>query len=313
MTHWTNHSIGVQDNADSAAVIIGSLVNVTAPIDQEVQATATAGRAYPEQITIASQKPRLTFGSLDLPKVVTAFGLIGRRITGGTGKVGIAQYQAQYSDSALTSGSVHRRLRYDESYAYIRRITASHRQDAVAESEVAILYDGTNLPVIPEDTQALPTLPASAGRWTIGKVTVGSILLSCNIQVDIDFGISLDVFGCDSDLYDTHLNVNQIAPKITITSLTPSGFVTSSGVPLAGLVGTHANTKIYLRKRSARGASFVADATAEHISITASGVLLINDAFNAQANQRGQMSLQMECDWDGSNAPIVLDTATAIT
>jgi hypothetical protein len=313
MTHYTNHSISVQDNADSAAVIIGSLINVSAPIDQEVQTTATAGRSYPEQVTIASQKPRLSFGSYDLPKVVTAFGLVGRRITGGSGKVGIAQHQAKYNDSALASGSVHRRLRYDETYAHVRRISASHRQDAQIEAEVAVLYDGTNLPIIPEDTQALPTLPTSAGRWTIGKVTVGSVLLSCNIQVDIDFGISLDVYGCDSDIFDTHLNVNQIAPKITITSLTPEGFATSGGVPLAGLIGAHADTKIYLRKRLARGAGFVADATAEHISVTASGILLVNDAFNAQANQRGQMSLMLECDYDGTNAPIVLNTATAIT
>jgi hypothetical protein len=312
MTHYTNHSISVQDNADSAAVIIGSLVNCSAPIDQEVQANATAGRFYPEQITIASQKPRMTFSTYDLPKVLTAFGLVGRRITDGASKPGIALYQAQYADSALVSGSNHRRLRFSESYAMIRRISVSHRQDAMAEVEAIALWDGTNNPVIPEATQALPTLPASSGRWTLGDVEVGGISIGCNIQVDFDFGVNVEAFGCDSDIWDTHLNINQIVSRITITSLQPQGFATSGAVPLTGLIGTHANTTFYLRKRLAQGAGFVADATEEHIAITASGVLLVSDAHNAQANQRAQMSLQMECDYDGTNAPFTFDTTAAL-
>lgn len=311
MTHYTNHSIGVQDNADSAAVIIGSLLNVTTPIDHEVQTNQTGGRFYPEQITVASQKPRLTYGSYDLPKVLDAFGLIGRRITGGTGKVGVALYQAKYADNVLASGANHRRLRFDESFAMVRRISVSHRQDAQIESEVMALWDGTNDPVIPEGTITLPSLPASSGRWTLGDVTVGSESIGCNIQVDIDFGLTAEAFGCDSDIWDTHLNLNMIAPRITITSLQPEGF-DDGVVPLEGLVGTHANTTFYLRKRLARGAGFVAGATEEHISFTASGVLLVSDAHNATANQRAQMSLQMECDWDGTNAPIVFDTTAAL-
>lgn len=312
MTHFTNHSVGVQDDADGSAVIIGSLTSVSAPIDQEVQTNATGGRFYPEQITVASQKPRLTFGSYDLPKVLTAFGLVGRRITGGVSKVGVALYQAKYADNALASGSNHRRLRFDESFAMVRRISVSHRQDAQIESEVMALWDGTNDPVIPEGTIALPTLPASSGRWTLGDVTVGTESIGCNIQVDFDFGLTAEAFGCDSDIWDTHLNLNMIAPRITITSLQPEGF-DDGVVPLEGLIGTHANTTFYLRKRLARGAGFVANATEEHISITASGILLVSDGHNGQANQRAQTSYQMECDWDGTNAPIVWDTTAALS
>ena len=311
MTHYANHSISVQDNADSAPVIIGSIVNESAPIDQEVVSAATGGRSYPEQISVVSQKPRFTFGTHDLPKVIDAFGLTGRRVTDGVSKPGIALYQAKYNDSALASGSVHRRLRFCESYNMIRRLTCSHRQDATAECESIALWDGTNNPVVIEGSQALPTLPASSGRWTLGAVTIGGIDLTCNIQVDIDFGISLDVFGCNSDIWDTHLNVNEIKPMISITALTPDAFA-DAGVPLIGLVGAHADTVIYLRKRLARQAGFVVDATEEHISITASGILLCNDAHNAQANQRAQATFQLHCDYDGTNAPLVFDTTAAI-
>ena len=312
MTHYTNHSISVQDNADSAAIIIGSLINASAPIENEVQSNATGGRYYPEQITIASQKPKFTFSTYDLPKVIDALGLIGRTVQDGVGKPGVALYQAKYEDSALASGSVHRRLRFARSYSYISRISVSHRQDATADIESMALWDGSNAILQVEGTQALPTLPASSGRWTLHSVEVGGVAIPCNIQVDFDFGISVDSFGCDSDLYDTELNINEIKPVISITSLDPTGF-DSAAVVLAGLVGAHTDTNFILRKRAAQGAGWVADATAEHISITASGVLLATDVHNAQANQRAQATFQMQCDFDGTNAPLVFDSTYAIS
>lgn len=313
MSHYTNHSISVQDTSDSAAVIVGSLVNASLPIDQEVQANATGGRYYPEQISVVSQKPRMSFTSYDIPKLVTAFGLIGRKLTEASGtKPGIALYQAKYNDNALVSGSNHRRLRFPLSYNHISKISCSHRQDATAEAMSIALADGTNNPVVIEASQALPTLPATSGRWTLGAITIGAYLLTCNVQLDIDFGITVEQFGCNSDIWDNHLNLDSIQPKISITALDVEGFA-AAGVPLVGLVGTHANTAIYLRKRAARGASFVANGTAEHIKITASGILLMTEAHNGQANQKAQSQLQMHCDYDGTNAPIVLDTASAIS
>lgn len=312
MSHYTNYCIHVQDTADSAAIVIGSLISAGAPIENDVQTNAVGGKIYPEQITIASVKPRITASTYDLPKVVDAFGVVGRMIAQAESKPGVALVQAKYNDSALASGSAHRRLRFAKSYNMINRISVSHRQDATVEFTSMALFDTTNLPVVAEESIALPTLPVSSGRWTIASVSVGGVSLLCNVQVDIDFGNSSDVFGCDSDIYDTHVNVNEIVPKISITSLDPTGFKTSGGVPLIGLVGTHANTKIVLRKRLASQAGFVADATAEHISITAAGVLLASNPFEGQGNQRAQASYLMTCAFDNTNSPIVLDTTYAI-
>lgn len=312
MTHYASHSVVIQDTADSSSVVVGSLVNESLPIDQEVVATATAGRAYPEQITVNSIKPRMMFTSLDIPKVITAFGLTGRKLTEGVSKPGLAMIQAKYSDGVLASGSVHRRLRFPLCFAKGNRITVSHRQDAMIESEAFAIYDGTNLPVLVEGSQALPTLPSTSGRWTIGKITIGGYLLTCNVQVDIDFGFNIDAFGCNSDIYDTHLHVNTIQPKIMITALDIEGF-DGSNIPLIGKAATQLNTAIYLRKRSASVAGFVADATAEHIKITAAGTAVWTEVHNTQDNQKAQAQLQLHCAWDGTNAPIVFDTASAIT
>ena len=96
MTHYANHSISIQDNADSAATIVGSITQAGLPIENEVMKDQTAGRAYPEQITIASQKPRMTFNSYDLPKLIDGLGLTGRLLQDGVSKPGLALYQAKY-------------------------------------------------------------------------------------------------------------------------------------------------------------------------------------------------------------------------
>lgn len=312
MTHYCSHSVVIQDTADSSAVVVGSITNESLPIDQEVVANATAGRAYPEQITVNSVKPRMMFTSFDVPKLITAFGLAGRKLTEAVAKPGIAMVMAKYSDGALASGSVHRRLRFPLSFGRINRISVSHRGDATAEAEAIAIHDGTNLPVLVEGSQALPTLPNSSGRWTLGAVTIGSYLLACNVQVDIDFGFSIDAFGCNSDIYDTHLNVDSIQPKINITALDPEGF-DASNIPLIGKAATHATTTIYLRKRLASQAGFVAGATAEHIKITAAGLAVWTEVHNAQANQKSQQQLQLHCAWDGTNAPIVFDPASTLS
>lgn len=311
MTHYANHSFSVQDNADSAAVIIGSLSQVGSPLDHEVIKDPTGGRAYTEQVTIASVKPRFTGSSFDLPKIIDAFGLTGRLLQDAMSKPGIALYQAKYGNGSLASGSAHRRLRFARSHARINRISVGHRQDAQAEFEAVALWDGTNNPLVIEGSQALPTLPASSGRWTLHSLVVESVTIECNIQLDIDFGITIDAFGCDSDVFDTHLHINQIAPMITITSLDPENFADAKAA-LIGLVGTQANSKLILRKRTANLASFVADATAEHISINFAGVILPTDAHNASGNQKAQSTFRIETIWDGTNAPLVFDTTYAI-
>jgi hypothetical protein len=314
MTHYKNHTVEVQDNADGAAVIISSIPEASQVNDITVQSDSVAGTYYPEQISTVAQKQMFRYSSFDIPKVIDAFGLIGRDVISGSGKIGVAQYQAKYNNATISAGSTHRRLIFSKSYNMIRTISVSHRQDARAQCESMAIYDGTNNPMTFGENVALPTLPASSGRWTLAAISIGGVAIPCNVQLDIDFGITVESFGCDSDVWDTHLNLDDIKPKISITSLDPSIFKTSAGVPLIGLAGTHANTEIYLRKRVTSGlASFVADVTAEHVKITADGVLHVVEGMNASGNQKGQTRLEMTCRFDGTNAPLVFDTSSAIT
>lgn len=308
MAHYKNHSIVVQDTADSSSTIIGSITQISTPIDQEVLKEETGGRAYVDQISVVSQKPRCTFSTFDLPKVIAGFGLNGRLVAEAAGKPGFAIMQAQYSNAGLVSGANHRRLRFPLSHNRINTISVSHRQDAQAECESVAIYDGTNDPIMIEASQALPTLPASPGRWTMHSLTVNDIVIGCKTQVDIDFGISVDAFGCDDDIWDTHFDVTQIAPMLTITSLDPANFADAK-VLLEGLVGTQADCSLILRERTAHQATYKANDASTHIEIAFAGVLLATDAHNASGNSKAQSTFRMEVAYDGTNAPFVFDTA----
>lgn len=313
MTHYTNYAFEIQDNADSSAVVIGSLSQVDAPIETDVQSSETGGTYYPENVSIAGIKPSASFTSSDLPKVWNALGLIGRSIVEGTGKVGFGLYQAKYNDSAISAGSTHRLLSFAKSYAKINRISAGHQQDATIDVEAMSIWNKTVSPVQIDGAVALPTLPSNPGRWTLADgMQIGGQTLDCQINIEIDFGVSASSFGCNSDIFDTHLNLDSVQPKITITSLQPEKFADAI-IPLIGRACTHANTSIKLRKRLEGQAGFVADGTAEHIEITAEGVLNVTNAHQGSANQRAQMALELTARFDGTNAPIIIDPAATIS
>lgn len=309
MTHYKNHSITVHDAGDVSATVFGSITQADLPIDSQVLKEATGGTAYPDQISVVSQKPRMSFSTFDLTKAIDGFGLVGRLITEDTGKPGLSLYQAKYANGGtVVAGSNHRRLRFALSHARINRLSVSHRQDAMAECEAVALWDGTNDPVVIEASQALPTLPASSGRWTLQALNVGGQVISCKTQVDIDFGISVDAYGCDDEIWDTHLDVSQITPTVTLTSLDIENF-SDSKVILEGLVGTQANSSIILRERTPTQATYKADDASTHIAIAFAGVILPTSAHNASGNSKAQSTYRIEVAYDGTNAPFVFDTA----
>ena len=312
MTHYCNHSVEIQDTADTTAVIVGSITQTSTPIDNDIQQSSTAGTFYPEHVSVASVNPRNTLTTMDIKKALTALGVSGANITEAVGKVGWAIYQAKYENGGLQAGAVHRRLRFPYCFAINRSISVSHRQDASIDMEAMAIWDKTNDPVVIESSVSLPTLPASPGRWTIGKATIGGILIPCLTDVNIDFGVNPSMFGCDSDIHETHLNLDTIQPTITLTSLDVTTFADAK-VALEGLCAQHVDSVLYLRKRNDCTAGFVADGTAEHIKFTADGVLNVTEAHSATANQRASINMTLTCKFDGTNSPIVPTVDSAIT
>jgi hypothetical protein len=109
------------------------------------------------------------------------------------------------------------------------------------------------------------------------------------------------------------MDLKSIVPKIMVTTLN-SALVGTGGskIDLTGAAATHANTMIKLRKKIAKTATFVADATAEHITITADGIVMPTKPFEANRNEDGTTDFELTGTHDGTNLPFVINAAAAL-
>ncbi len=276
--------------------VLAGLTGMDQQFGNEVRADVGIGSLFPQFAVVAGVRPRLQFNSRALAAVLAVTGTTGAPISTANP---LKAYWATLADGVPAAGSVHQIYTFDRGLLVPRRISCSHRQDATIDCE-AITYssNGTDKPLI-ESVGALPVIPQDNKRHTLKSATVGGLDLGCLVDVSIDFGVNADSIGCKSDVYDKHLSIDGgIVPSITITTLD-----TAVAIALEGMVGTHANTSIVLRQYDPSGILFAADT--QDLTFTASGVLT-RDNHSGQGPQRSQLSVRLTCNWDGTNAPIVI-------
>jgi hypothetical protein len=293
--------------------VLAGLTNLNTSLNPEVQAESSIGTPFPQFAVITAQKPRLAFASNAVAAALAVTGSTGAKVDGTNGLIG---YYAKIGDDGLpASGSVHRTYTANRGLLLPRRMTCNHRQSASLDME-ALLFssDGAAHPVAIADNVALPTLATNNIQHTLAGISFGVsasvVTFGCAQSLSIDFGSGAETLGCGSDLYDAHLQLPSVKPVITITGIDAAVFG-SAGVPAVGKALNHANTAIYLRKYATNGIGFVSNGTAEHIKITCHGLAVVTQ-HNAQGTTRGEVTLQITGSWDGTNAPLQIDTASAI-
>jgi hypothetical protein len=293
------------------ATVLGAVGRRGIRTGSEVRQEATSGEVYARFQALYAQNPMAEFGTKAIAAALAACGLTGTALTSGAPFIAYSQKQTE--GGTRTSGSNHRTWTINEGLMYPRRIVCEHQGDATIEYQVLATYDGTNEPVVVADSVALPAT-TDAERFTIGAIslhdgTTAYALDHCR-RIEIDLGIAAETVGADSDIWPTSCRIVEIQPSITISGI-DSEWWKSTKIPLTGRNITHTSTKLYLRKRAA-GATFVADVTAEHVKFTAAGLATI-DGFDGSGNALDEITLTMPLRYDGTNNPIVINTASAIT
>lgn len=310
----------------TVAMGVGTAKMLSAIANQQVQTGTNAvnevdaGSPYPQHVAINAQKPVATATTKDLRLALDTLGVEGLAITADGTHAGLDFWQILLDSETgrAASGSVHRRLNIHRGFAHPARLTCEHQGDATLDVQALAIYDpdaataAAGEPIIPYAAVAAPTGLAGDERYTLHSVTVGGIAVDCNLRVEIDFGFQIQSEGCNSDIWDSSMIVQAIQPTITISGKNVGKFAASGAIPLVGAGGTHANTKIVLRRRLQTSAGFVADATAEHLLITTNGLAYWDTVHSASGNQRVENVLRITSTHDGTNTPLVADTAYAI-
>lgn len=287
------------------ATQLSGLTNLDKQVNPEIDNDIGIGSLFPQFVVIRSIQPRILFNSRAAAAMLAVTGVTGADIDGGNNLV--ATY-AQLTNGVPSAGSVHRTYTAANGLLLPRRLSCAHRADAVVDAE-AILWssDGAADPFTIADNAALPAITRDNIRHTLASVTFASIDMGCVTNVTVEFGNNASSLGCLSNIYDQHAKQSGTQAVITITGIDTEKFA-AAGIPTKGKRAEHADTEIVLRKYDTDGNAFVAPATTEHIQITAAGLATVVN-HSGQGLEEGQLTVQLTCDWDGTNAPLQIDTA----
>lgn len=302
------------DVNDATTAVLSGVGGCRLGIENDLGAVATDGEVYNRFLSLVGQKLMASFHTLHIGAALDLCGLTCLRIsaTGGS-KTGLTLYAKKQTDGgSREAGSVHNSFNIKEGIICPKRLTCDHQGHARIEYEALATYDGSNNPVVLATSVALPTNPATPTRYGLGPITlgIGSAVSFAQVRgFELDFGHSIESVGSDGDIWDTFVRVVETQPSIVLRGL-DIGWFAAAKVPLTGVAVTHANTNIILRKR-AHGGTFVAAGTAEHIGFTAAGMAVIETAFDAQGNATSEVNLRIPLYFDGTNAPLVIDTTAS--
>lgn len=287
------------------ATIIGGITDQNLVLGSEVRSEARSGEIYARHQALISQKYAPGFTTEDVAAALGQCGAAGLDLSTKT----LTLYAQKHAGGGTrAAGSVHRSYAFAVGILVPEKLTVKHQGDAtISYKAITVSADGVASPMTIAETAALPTIAAHS-IYTLGPAAIGAISLTHCKQFEIDFGIEAVSEGAGSDILDTLASISVVATELTLQGIDIT-WLKSTSIPETGKVATHANTTIYLRKRAA-GGTFVADETAEHIKFTADGLAYIDQAFSGDPLE---CTLKMPLKYDGTNAPLVIDTASAIT
>lgn len=287
------------------ATTIGGITQASVNLGTQLRNDPTSGEVYNRFHSIQAQIPAASFTTYQVGTAIDVTGVLGYDI----GAVaGLAIYGVKHElGGTRASGSVNAKYAIADGILFPTTLSVNDKGDATLAYQCAVLHDGSaNDPIIPTFNNAALTL-TDALRFTLGPVKIGNVTMNQVTAMEIDFGINVVRRPAGSEIWDTFASIESIQPVITLRGTLVTWFG-SSGVDIEGLPITHANTTIYLKKR-AIGGTYVADGTAQHIKITAEGLATVEQCFD----DSGEVTITIPCRYDGTNAPLIFNTASAIT
>jgi len=292
---------------DYDGTLISGITQQTLDTQSDLRAVSASGLVNPALASLIAQMPIGSFTTLHLDEALTAIGINGVALTSDAA---LTMYGHKHAAGGGREGATsHKKYLINCGIVVPRSLTCDHQGDATLQYDVVIAYDGTNVPIVPSESQSLAANPTNAERFTLGPISVGGVALSDYRSLSIDFGIDVMQEGSESDIWPTHVSIREKKPSITIRGIDPDWFKVAAAVDMDGIAGTHANTTLYLRKRLA-GGTFATGSN--HIKLTAAGIIVPTPAFDGTHGSAGETGLQIQTYHDGTNEPIVVTTDQAL-
>lgn len=298
------------DTANDILIDQISEFSIDPAIDEIVQ--GADGSVFNNFAAIGQQSPKMTFTTTKLATVLAKIGLNGSVIdVAGTAQgVGlVAWFQKIAQGGTRVTGSNHVKMTIAEGLLLPRQISASLNSPATLSLEAIATYDGTNDPVVVATAQALTGSPSVTEMFVAGPVKINGVTLDGIQEITVTTGIKEILQFGDGEVWPSFAAIMTVQPEITVKTLD------AVSISTFGLVGAKQGataSKVYLKKID-EGGTRVADATAQHISFTVEQGRISVAEVGGSHDDVSVSEIKITPTYDGTNDPIVLSTATAIT
>lgn len=314
MSIGTVHTLGalVFTHASSGSFNVDAITDSNISMEITHRITHAAGRFKPSHTHTASAMPMIGYTTTDLATVLGSIDPdAGLAIDGGGSAFTSldAFLTKMQTGGARASGSVNYRVRIVEALCTLGTLTLPHQGDATLSGEIHAVYDGTNAPFQFSEVQALPHTPSVDEKFTLGPVEINGTALDGVQRVTITFGVNVLKLSAGDDYYATFACIAQVDPLIEIVT---KEVPVLNDYGLTGTAVTSSDVVIYAKKYS-KGSNFVADATAEHIKFTIDDGVIVPRNAGGSNNAASDATLIVQPIDDGTNDPIVVSAASAIS
>jgi len=292
----------------SGAIIDGIVNHDFTPNDETLRHLAD-GAADATLITLMQQSPQHVLTTRSLATALGQIGWAGIDIP--TTEATFAMYWRQMAEHGTRkSGSAHIKMTVNKGYVYGQQVEASQGSGAQFTFGLQCGWDGTNAPIISTDSnQALPADGASLELFTLGPVKINGTLLPGVQRTSVTFGIQLYLAFGDGEVWPTLITVQERSPAIVCECLDATALF---DLGLTGTAQGATDSLVYFRKKLANGAN-VPDATAEHVSVGVAAGRISVESQRGGAGGQVVTPVRIEPVFDGVNAQLAFNTATAIT
>jgi len=191
--------------------------------------------------------------------------------------------------ATFASGASHPFVSGSNALAILTGLSASAEDENGATAQAEIHWKSTDSLTAPLTGSTGNTLSAAAyvNGWGIGKAFVNSVEVSELQSFSVNPGIQLLKKRQGGGIWPTQIYIERRAPTIELVTENIDAAMTRVGYLTAG-----GNIDVYFRKR-ANQATFVADATAEHLRIRGTDGLQRAGAISAADNGNGTATISI--------------------
>ena len=271
-----------------------------------------SGAVVPSFLAAQGIKPEFAFSTPQIATVLSNCGITGVGYSVTNCDLYFRRSSNLGGRVAITTAT-HQRLRAVRSLFYWTRISASQDGPATIQCRLVPTFDGTNLPIVPAGSVAIPAYVTASEFYTLGPVAFNLGEVADVDEWSLDLGVQLREKASSGDDFLSYAGIQSHSPVLTLSTGDAAWWVSP------GLGGTQlTSAAFFLRRRQVDQTRCYADGSAQHIAFSAvdnpCGLLTVEQSGGAgmnpaTVNLRAAFRINAATD----QHPLSVDYASAIT